>query len=165
MSLPIERLGTLMPQYPNAKLDRFQIEAKPIIFFRRWIPYFVGNNVTFRVRIKDTTQTIDSTILYIVESFGDDTQLIKKIQRADLPNDWIELTGNPIDRECDVMYRVATSPKGDNAHTFLSAHVVNTDRWALGCVGLLAGFIVAIASGIVLGFIKVEPILRMFIEP
>ena len=74
---------------------------------------------------------------------------------------WTPILGNPIDREGDVIYRVGISPK--TSKPVLSAHAINTGRWALGCVGLLAGFIVAIASGIVLGFIKKDADMSRFI--
>ncbi len=154
-----------MPQYHKTKIDRFKVETKLKFPLRKWFPYFVGNKITFRIKIEDTEQRIDSTVLYIFQAFGDRQETIHKIEAGKLPNTWVTIIGSPIDREGDVIYKMGVSPSAKNSNTLFSAHVINTDRWLLGCVGLVAGAVVTIASGIALGFIKIEPILRIFITP
>ena len=66
----LERLAIQLPQYHNAKADRFLVETKPRFFVRKWIPYFVGNRVTFKIRIHDTEERVDGTSVSVVESFG-----------------------------------------------------------------------------------------------
>jgi hypothetical protein len=169
MNTLFERLGIHLPQYHNAKVDRFLIRTKPNYFWQKWIPYFVGNKVSFMIRIEDTEQRADSSPMRVFEIFGDSEHQIKKIERVDLTNEWLTLTGNPIDREGDVIYSFGLSAKSAISSVIFSAHVINKDRWLLGCGGLVIGailtIITTIISGIVLGFIKIEPILKMFITP
>lgn len=152
-----------MPQYHNATVDRFVVKTKPVFFLRKWFPYFVGNKVTFMIQIKDTEQKIDSSSLHVFEVFGDREQRVKGINRESLPKEWITISGNPIDREGDVIYRMGASPNSKSSKVLLSTHVINTDRWLLGCAGLVAGAIVTLATGIVLGFIDIVKFWRIWI--
>ena len=152
-----------MPQYHHAKVDRFLVKTKPIFFLRKWFPYFVGNEITFMIQIEDTEQRIDSTSLHVFEVFGEREQRIKGINREALPSEWIIISGNPIDREGDVIYRLGASPNSKDSMVLLSAHVMNTDRWMLGCAGLVIGAILTIATGIILGFIQITPFWKIWI--
>ncbi len=154
-----------MPQYPNGNTNKTgKVKATPYPKWREWLPwfpYFVGQKIMFRIYIEENPGML------IHEKFGDtifDTFSVAsgKICR-----------GNVIPRECDVEYFLAFPNErkfiAGNTITLMTTNVTNTDRWSLGCAGLIIGavitFVITIASGIVLGFIKVEPILRMFITP
>lgn len=153
---PLQKWVLHMPQYHNPKFDRYRIETKPKIFLRRWFPYFVGNNVAFLMRITDPEQVVDSTTLYVFEVFGDRERRIKEIERQTLPEGWIPILGNPIEREGDVIYSVGSSYGGKNTVPLFTAHVINTDRWSLGCIGFILGTISSVIAGIIIAFINVR---------
>lgn len=156
-----------MPQYHSLKVDRFKIEAMPKSLLRRvfrfW-PYFVGNRVEFKLSIVDLNSIIDSTSLHLFEIFNGEEKTLKKFDRAKITDDWNNIVGNPIDREGDVIYRIGVSSKSSSSQTIFSAHVINTDRWSLGCLGLLFGTIGTIVAGIILGFIEISPAWRVWIQ-
>jgi len=76
-----------------------------------------------------------------------------------------EIIGNPINGEGDLEYTLGFYGYPTSGKTIVTARVINKDRWSLGCLGFVAGIISTIIAGIVLGFIKIEPILRVFIIP
>jgi hypothetical protein len=157
-----------MPRYHNRKhpdLGKIRITPRP--WWRNWfrfLPYFVGDTIRFRVQIETPQETPN-----VYERFGNEA--LKSLSDFPGPIDSgdEEIIGNPISGEGDIEYKVGFWDSPDSAVTVMTAKAVNTDRWLLGCVGLVVGaiatFIITVASGIVLGFIKVEPILRMFITP
>jgi hypothetical protein len=153
----IKRIDVLMPQYHSSHTDQTgQIKITPFPWWRRlfpWIPYFVGDRVIFQVEI----ERLDARFVFY-EKFGD--QIYEKFQFISGK----KLRGSTIPRECDVEYVVAPYNAKEltatNSVLVMSANVINKDRWALGCAGLLIGgiitFIVTIAAGIVTGFFEID---------
>jgi len=163
MNTLLERMGIPVPQYHNTKAAHFYIEIEPVSLWRKlkfW-PYFVGNRVKYRLRIIDVESRKDATMLHLFEVFAGEDKRIRKFEPGEIDGNWNEITGNPIDREGDVIHKIGTSPKSAVAATIFSTHVINTDRWLLGCIGLIIGglisFVVTIVAGVILGFIDVRP--------
>lgn len=144
-----------MPQYHNCKKheDLGEIKITPHPFWRRiwplsnYAPYFVGDRVWFRLQI-DTP--IPQYVIYEIFNGNDLHRGLKLV-----PDKLI--VGDVINKEGDVEYRIAVSGYPNAGITIFTAHAINTDRFALGCIGVISGAIVAIASGIILGFIKIDP--------
>ncbi len=149
-----------MPQYHSAKVDRFDIYAKPKNNLLKWLPYFVGDRVKFDLQIIDPNALMDSTSLHLFEIFNGEEKTLKKFERVTINGDWNSIIGNRIDREGDVIYKLGVSSKSSSAQTIFSAHASNKDRWSMGCAGLIVGgvvtFIVTIASGILLGILEID---------
>jgi hypothetical protein len=151
-----------MPRYHSAKVDRFDVKVRPKRTLLKWLPYFVGDRVTFRLQITDPSSVMDSTSLQLFEIFGTEEKILRRFERAVLDENWNEVTGNPIDREGDVIYRLGVSPNAPSAQTIFSAHAINKDRWTLGCVGLIVGGVVTlictVLGGILLGFLQIDKV-------
>ncbi len=149
-----------MPQYHNAKVDRFDVAIKAKRNFLCWLPYFVGDRISFQLQITDPSELMDSTTLHLFEIFNGEEKTLKKFERATINGSWNDIIGNPIDREGNVIYKLGGSSKSSNAQTIFSAHASNKDRWSIGCAGLIIGgvvtFIVTVASGIMLGILEID---------
>ena len=151
-----------MPQFRNAKIDRFEVSVMPKNILRYLFPYFVGDEVVLKFRIIDKSNLIDSTSFYIFEIFSGVEKVVKKIDRTDIKEGWQIVLGNVIDREGDVIYKIGAGvPKSINAKTIFSTSVINKDRWFVGCAGLLIGAILATLSSIIAGLFSVKDILDL----
>jgi hypothetical protein len=149
-----------MPQYHDAKSDRFEISIKPKRNLLKWLPYFVGDRVSFKLQMTDPTSLMDSSTLHLFEIFNGEEKTLKKFERTAINGTWNNIVGNPIDREGDVIYKLGGSSKSSSAQTIFSAHASNKDRWSIGCAGLIIGgvvtFIITVASGIILGILEID---------
>jgi hypothetical protein len=144
-----------MPQYRNVKLDRFQINVKPNIFFQRMWPYFVGNRVKFKLQIIDTESKMDRTSLNLFEIFNGEEKKLAVFGKAYMNNNWNTIIGCPIDREGDIIYRIGVSSKPICDEPIILGYVINTDRWLLGVWGFILG---------ILGTIGAQFIVRILIQ-
>ncbi len=169
-SLP-ERMGIHLPQYQTIKMyEGFgEIKIMPYPFWRRiWIfgktiPYFVGQNIVFTLKIKNWEHsTFRQPPLYVFETFGTQPPKVNELNQLKP-----ELRGNTIDHECDVVYKIAKLPSGANSITVFTARVMNWDRWLPAFLALIVGAILAvpcgILGGILLGFIQVTPSWRIWL--
>ncbi len=146
-----------MPQYHSRKHPFLgQVTITPHPWWRNWfrfLPYFVGDRVHFRVQI-ETPQ--EQPCVY--ERFGG--REIKQL--GDLPDIMNnsgdkEIMGNPINSEGDVEYTLGFYGYPTSGETIITTRVVNKDRWSLGCVGLMVGMIVTIIAGVIINLINVDP--------
>ena len=156
---PIKRIDILMPQYLQSNTNRTgKVSAIPYPWWRSalpWIPYFVGSRVMFRLKIERD----GGLIMY--EKFGDQIYDTFAVISDDI------LRGNIIPRECDIEYFLALPNEkkfiAENIVNLMTTKVTSTDRWSLGCVGLILGAIGTIIAGIILGFIKIIPFWQVWI--
>ena len=153
-----------MPHYYKTQIAHFEIETKPMCFLRRWFTYFVGKRVKFKIMINNTRDIIDSTTLYLVESFCGEEKEIKQYNK--IANQQIEIySGNRIDGEGEIKYKIGTSTNSHYLTTIFDCKSYNArDRWSIGCISCLVGFFSAIAVGIILGFIEIEPFIRILFK-
>jgi hypothetical protein len=151
-----------MPQFRNAKLDRFEIDIMPKNVLRYLFPFFVGDEVVLKMRITDTRQLLDSTSISVFEIFNGEEKIILKLDRVEIKKGWQIVSGNIIDREGDVIYKVGIgNAKSVNAKTIFSTSVINKDRWFVGCAGLIAGAVLATLGSIVAGLFSLKDILSL----
>ncbi|HKI53792.1 MAG TPA: hypothetical protein VJ987_06680 [Anaerolineales bacterium] len=152
-----------MPQYNNTDgWNNIKIRITPKPLWRKWFwwfPFFVGQKVHFTLVIENM-DNYKRKSAYIYETFREQRTVLRPI-KFDYET---EIEGNIIDREGDVIYGV--SPINfSQAEVFpvFTTTVINRDRWALGCAGLVIGAVITVATGIILGLIEVRKFWEIWI--
>jgi len=160
MKAAIKRIGVLMPQYPPINTKQTgKVKTTPHPWWRRlfpWVPYFVGGRVVCKIELERNPERF---ILY--EKFGDIVYETFEMIPGRM------LRGSVIPRECDIEYILAPAGQAGftaaNSVTIITATVTNSDRWSLGCAGLVVGAILTLATSILLGLLDIQKFWRIWI--
>ncbi len=169
MNTTIKKIGTHMPQYykpPKNWKDRGEIliTYKPIwrnIPIIRGFPFWVGNTIRFHITIQKHGEGNSYAQDCINETI--DNELIEQynIEGTD-----IEIISSPIPCEGNIRFSLGImNIVQKNDPLILTANVQNKDRYWFVFVPFILGIIGTIIAGILLGFIQIEPFLRLLIEP
>ena len=153
-----------MPQY-YSHLNQGKvgnIKVTPLSLWRRifrWWPYFVGDRVRFELEVVNPPDH-PYTLWRVFERFGNQAGIIQTVKKGKQ-----QVIGGIINSEGDIEYSIGSlhSVPGTDRFTVFTAQVINKDRWVLGCVGVVIGAIVTIATGIGLGFIDVVEFWKIWI--
>jgi hypothetical protein len=153
-----------MPQYYEPP-ENWNERGKIKITFKPWwrnvpglkkLPLFVGSRVRFRVQTEKPGKR-NPYALHMVQEFIDDTPinhfLFEEVD-TNIETEPISMEGN-----LKLSFGYLHMPQRYDP-LILTAHIQNTDRWLLGCAGLLVGaiitFFVTVAAGIALGILQID---------
>lgn len=144
-----------MPKYLKDDWDGSSISARPIgtrKVFRFW-PFFVGDRISFEIRIKQLKDTIQSDNLLVSEEIvGHDGIVIQKdIAQIYIPNmgkdKYItqKISGKTVTSSCEGSYVVCGSLINKVPHTILTFKAHPSEQlafWLMGLIGIVIGALV-----------------------
>jgi hypothetical protein len=175
-------LTNIMPKYYNYNdYKGHSVKVVPVGGLRRipllrdWLPYYVGDRVALDVFFKAipekqkqyTENPLSDYCIWEIHSNG--SRDFVYLVNADNEQYTKRFESQVITQQGDLMIYLGLNHTPDPRAPLLTTEIMHKDRrrydTLLVLLGIIGGCIATVVSGILMGFIKVEPILRMFITP
>jgi len=153
----LERLDIHMPQYNDqihpkyGKIKVIPTSFRRIRFLRGW-PYFVGDKVSFVLKMEKAPENTHSHYKAVIyERFSSEEAIWASVEDNN-----IRIDGNVIPREGDIEYSLGIADTRDKRYVVFTAKVINKDRAWMSCAGAFVGAILTVITGLILGAIAVD---------